>query len=118
MSTARDIATERQAALAFDLKRLDPGFLADPFPLYRALREYDPIHRMPDGSYFLSRFVAHFQLGEPSSLDDNARLILADNPQYQFATMGHTHNPDQFRKGHQYFFNTGTWIPIIEIPNN
>jgi cytochrome P450 len=56
MSTARDIATERQAALAFDLKRLDPGFLADPFPLYRALREHDPIHRMPDGSYFLSRY--------------------------------------------------------------
>ena len=31
-------------------------FLADPFPLYRALREHDPIHRMPDGSYFLRRY--------------------------------------------------------------
>ena len=56
MSTAPDIAADRRAALAFDLKRLDPGFLADPFPLYRALREHDPIHRMPDGSYFLSRY--------------------------------------------------------------
>jgi cytochrome P450 len=46
----------RQAALAFDLKRLDAAFLADPFPIYRALREHDPVHRMPDGSYFLSRY--------------------------------------------------------------
>ncbi|MFL5083628.1 MAG: cytochrome P450 [Xanthobacteraceae bacterium] len=46
----------RQAALRFDIKRLDASFLADPFPLYRALREHDPIHRMPDGSYFLSRY--------------------------------------------------------------
>src|SRR5216683_921949 len=48
--------TARQAALAFDLRRLDPGFLADPYPLYRALRTNDPVHRMPDGSYFLTRY--------------------------------------------------------------
>jgi cytochrome P450 len=42
--------------LAFDLKRLNAGFLDDPFPTYRALREHDPVHRMPDGSYFLSRY--------------------------------------------------------------
>src|SRR5579859_2676209 len=46
----------RAAALGFDLKRLERRFLDDPFPLYRALRQYDPIHRMPDGSYFLSRY--------------------------------------------------------------
>jgi cytochrome P450 len=46
----------RATALAFDLKRLDPGFLDDPFHVYRALREHDPVHRMPDGSYFLSRY--------------------------------------------------------------
>jgi len=56
MSLASDIPADRQAALAFDLKRLDPAFLADPFPLYRALREHAPVHRMPDGSYFLSRY--------------------------------------------------------------
>jgi cytochrome P450 len=32
------------------------AFLADPFPVYRALREHDPVHRMPDGSFFLSRY--------------------------------------------------------------
>ena len=46
----------REAALAFDLKRLERRFLDDPYPLYRALRRHDPIHRMPDGSYFLSRY--------------------------------------------------------------
>jgi cytochrome P450 len=46
----------RRVALAFDLKRLDAGFLDNPFPVYRALREHDPVHRMPDGSYFLSRY--------------------------------------------------------------
>ena len=56
MPTAGDITADRRAALAFDLKRLDAAFLGDPFPLYRALREHDPIHRMPDGSYFLSRY--------------------------------------------------------------
>jgi cytochrome P450 len=46
----------RDAALRFDIKQLDASFLDDPFPVYAALREYDPIHRMPDGSYFLSRY--------------------------------------------------------------
>src|SRR5216684_2110001 len=46
----------RAAAAAFDIKRLEPRFLDDPYPLYRVLREHDPVHRMPDGSYFLSRY--------------------------------------------------------------
>jgi cytochrome P450 len=49
----------RAIARAFDLKRLDPAFLDDPFPVYRALREHDPVHHMPDGSYFLSRAGLH-----------------------------------------------------------
>src|SRR5689334_15764295 len=56
MSSTIDTLPDREAALAFDLKRLDSAFLADPFPIYRALREHDPVHRMPDGSYFLSRY--------------------------------------------------------------
>jgi cytochrome P450 len=52
-----DPTAMRAAALAFDLKRLERRFLDDPYPLYRALREHDPIHRMPDGSYFLSRYA-------------------------------------------------------------
>jgi cytochrome P450 len=51
-----DPAALRAVALAFDLKRLEQRFLDDPYPLYRALREHDPVHKMPDGSYFLSRY--------------------------------------------------------------
>jgi len=43
------------AALAFDPAAVDAGFHADPYPMYRALREHDPLHRCPDGSWFLTR---------------------------------------------------------------
>jgi cytochrome P450 len=41
----------------FDLRALSPGFYDDPFPFYRALRERHPVRRMPDGSYFLTRYA-------------------------------------------------------------
>jgi cytochrome P450 len=40
----------------FDLASLPAGFYADPYPTYHALRETDPVRRMPDGSLFLSRY--------------------------------------------------------------
>src|SRR5436305_11748809 len=46
----------RALAESFYIKRIDAAFLADPFPTYWALREYDPVHLMPDGSYFLTRY--------------------------------------------------------------
>lgn len=52
---AQDIAAA-VAVIDFDLKKLKPGFLEDPYPTYRALRQRDPVHRMPDGSYFLTRY--------------------------------------------------------------
>jgi cytochrome P450 len=39
----------------FSLQGLPQSFYDDPYPTYRALRELDPIHRMPDGSLFLTR---------------------------------------------------------------
>jgi len=45
-----------QIARDFDLLKLDDAFYADPFPYYRALREHAPVKRMPDGSYFLTRY--------------------------------------------------------------
>jgi cytochrome P450 len=45
------------AAIArFDLKNLSAEFLDDPYPTYQALQQFDPVHRMPDGSYFLTRY--------------------------------------------------------------
>jgi cytochrome P450 len=50
-------AADPHAAVAgFDLKALSAEFLDDPYPTYRALREFDPVHRMRDGSYFLTRY--------------------------------------------------------------
>jgi len=40
----------------FDLARLPPQFYVDPYPFYRALREQAPVKRMPDGSWFLTRY--------------------------------------------------------------
>jgi cytochrome P450 len=45
------------AARAFDLRRLPANFYANPYPVYHALREHAPVHRMPDGSWFLSRYA-------------------------------------------------------------
>ncbi len=41
--------------MEFDLTRLPQGFHDDPYPVYRALREADPVHILPDGSLFLTR---------------------------------------------------------------
>jgi cytochrome P450 len=51
------IDADRALAINFDLKRLDQAFLDDPYPTYRALRDHDPVHRMPDGSYMLTRYA-------------------------------------------------------------
>ena len=37
----------RKLAPAFDYKPNDPAFIADPFPLYRRLRDEDPAHWSP-----------------------------------------------------------------------
>ena len=46
----------RILARDFDLQHLTPAFYANPYPLYRALRTYEPVKRMPDGSLFLTRY--------------------------------------------------------------
>jgi len=35
---------------------LDPSFIADPYPVYAALRQQDPVHRSPQGFWVLTRF--------------------------------------------------------------
>ena len=46
----------RELAAGFDLEKLTPEFYANPYPTYRALRENEPVKRMPNGSYFLTRY--------------------------------------------------------------
>ena len=45
----------RNLASNFDLTRLPAAFYEDPYPTYHALRMFDPVRLMPDGSYLLTR---------------------------------------------------------------
>lgn len=56
MSVAEHVTDASAVARGFDLKRLPADFFDDPFRYYRALREHDPVHRMGDGAYFLTRW--------------------------------------------------------------
>jgi cytochrome P450 len=49
-------ANTRELAESFDIEKLTSEFYADPYPTYRALREHEPVKRMANGSYFLTRY--------------------------------------------------------------
>ena len=51
--------TDQAATLSegFDLRHLSDAFYDDPYPTFRALREHQPIKRMPDGSILLTRYA-------------------------------------------------------------
>ena len=65
-------------------------------------------------SYALARLTAYFQIEEPDSLWTDARALMGKEPAYRQVTLGHTHNPEQRDHEGRWFFNTGTWVPIIE----
>jgi len=46
----------RELAAHFDIEKLTPEFYTNPYPTYRALRENEPVKRLPNGSYFLTRY--------------------------------------------------------------
>ncbi len=48
-------AAARALAEDFDLVRLPPGFLADPYPVFHALRMFAPVHRMASGGVLMTR---------------------------------------------------------------
>jgi len=45
----------REIAATLDLRDLPADFYANPYPVYALLRETEPVKRMPDGSYLLTR---------------------------------------------------------------
>ncbi|NVN84532.1 MAG: cytochrome P450 [Rhodopseudomonas sp.] len=49
-------AAQGDLAAAFDLARLTPEFYADPYPTYHALRAHEPVKRLDNGGYFLTRY--------------------------------------------------------------
>ncbi|QDL37063.1 cytochrome P450 [Rhodoferax sediminis] len=67
----------RKIADTFDLRALPPDFYANPYPVYAALREHEPARRMPDGSYFLTRYadlVAVYRDAQTFSSDKKAEF--------------------------------------------
>jgi cytochrome P450 len=82
---------DEAAARSFDLRALPPAFYADPFPTYHALRRAAPVHRGPDGSYFLTRYddvVAVYQDHRRFSSDKQAEFApkFGDSPLYEHHT--------------------------------
>ena len=57
MTPAMPPERTREIAASFDLRALPPDFYANPYPVYALLRETEPVKRMPDGSYFLTRYA-------------------------------------------------------------
>jgi cytochrome P450 len=47
----------REIAAGLDLRALPAEFYANPYPVYAALREHEPVRRMPDGSWLLTRYA-------------------------------------------------------------
>jgi hypothetical protein len=88
------MAAERAQAIAtqFDLRALPADFLANPYPVYTALRLTEPVRRMPDGSYFLTRnadLVAVYRDAQTFSSDkqvEYAPKYGAGSPLYQHHT--------------------------------
>src|SRR5664279_2842957 len=81
----------RQLAADFDLVKLTPEFYADPYPTYRALRENAPVKRLPNGSYFLTRYddlVAAYKTTKVFSSDKKREFLpkYGNSPLYEHHT--------------------------------
>jgi cytochrome P450 len=82
----------RQIAATFDLRALPADFLANPYPVYAALRQAEPIRRMPDGSWFLTRhadLLAVYRDAAVFSSDKHVEFAPkygADSPLYEHHT--------------------------------
>jgi cytochrome P450 len=71
------MSPERARALAadFDLRQLPADFLANPYPVYERLRATDPVHRMPDGSWFLTRHADLVQVYRDAALFSSDKKV-------------------------------------------
>lgn len=45
----------REVARTFDLRAIGPDFIANPYPIYNALRDFAPVKALPGGGYLVSR---------------------------------------------------------------
>jgi UDP-2,3-diacylglucosamine pyrophosphatase LpxH len=87
---------------------------SDMNPLLAKLFDASKSVGMLAASYFLSRALAYFRLKEATGLAEFARDIFNSKREIKYITMGHTHHADEFNEDGKWFFNSGTWIPVIE----
>jgi cytochrome P450 len=57
VTPAMSAARASEIAAGLDLRALPPDFYANPYPVYAALREREPVRSMPDGSWLLTRYA-------------------------------------------------------------
>lgn len=89
----------REIATSFDLRALPADFLANPYPVYAALREAEPVRRMPDGSHFLTRhadLIAVYRDAAVFSSDKHVEFA----PKYNQAPFGSDTAPSQLYEHH------------------
>jgi cytochrome P450 len=86
------VSPDNELVAAFDPRRLSDDYYRNPFPTYAALRRQSPVHRCPDGSYFLSRYAdinAVYRNPKLFSSDKRSQFAPAfgtDAPLYQHHT--------------------------------
>jgi cytochrome P450 len=81
----------RALAAGFDLEKLTSEFYANPYPTYRALRENEPVKRLPNGCYFLTRYddlVTAYKNTKAFSSDKKKEFLpkYGDSPLYEHHT--------------------------------
>ena len=86
------MSPERAQAIAqtLDLRDLPADFYTNPYPVYAALRQSQPVRQMPDGSYFLTRYadlVAVYRDAQGFSADKRVEFA----PKYNIAPYDATH---------------------------
>jgi len=77
-------------AKAFDINAIGGDFLDDPYPTLAALREHDPVHRNPDGSYFLTRHADLLAVYKNATMSSDKKVEFkpkfGDTPLYEHHT--------------------------------
>ena len=64
-----------EIARTFDLRALPRSFYDSPYETYRALREHDPVRRLPDGGVFLTRYADMERVYKDTSVFSSDKTI-------------------------------------------
>jgi cytochrome P450 len=87
-----DGAVLGEAAAGFDLFNLPAGYIEDPWPWFRALRDHDPVHRNSDGTVLLTRYDdVRAVWRDPTASVDKSEMFLrrfGEGPLYEHHTTG------------------------------